>query len=138
MQKGKQQLLYVLSSVASLLVDNALYYVLELLLGSVLGQYTASVCYLIARACSSFLNFNLNRLVFGRKGSYGKSLLRYYCLALPVALAGSVFTNLFTSLFRIQTPEGSSAVKLVVDGALYVVNYLVQKAWVFKDDNKKT
>ena len=137
MKKGRQQILYVLSSIASVLVDNGLFYVLERLLGPLLGTYAASVCYLVARAASSFLNFNLNRLVFASKGSYGKAMLKYYCLAIPVALAGTGLTTLFSGLLRIRTPEGNSAVKLVVDGALYVVNYLVQKTWVFRDSKEE-
>ena len=139
MEKAKQPIRFVLSSLASVLADNGLFYVLELFLGPLLGSYATPVCYLIARACSSFLNFNLNnRLVFQNQGNYGKALLKYYCLAVPVAFAGTGLTTLFSNLFHIQSALGNSAVKLVVDSVLFVVNYFIQKFWVFsKTDSKK-
>ena len=137
MEKAKQPIRYVLSSLASVAVDNGLFYVLELLLGPLLGSYATAVCYLIARACSSFLNFNLNnRLVFHNKGHYGRALLKYYCLAVPVACAGTGLTTLFSNILQVQTAQGNTAVKLAVDAALYIVNFLVQKFWVFKDTKK--
>ena len=84
MAKGKQPLLYVLSSVASWAVDTGGFFVLSLLFGGMLGAYSEPVCNVAARVISSFFNFNLNnRLVFQNSGSYGKALLRYYCLAVP-------------------------------------------------------
>ena len=96
MEKAKQPIRYVLSSVSSFLVDVGLFYVLKLLLGSLLGVYAEPVCNVTARAASSFFNFNLNnRLVFGNTGSYGKALFRYYCLAVPQAAASTVLWTLF-------------------------------------------
>ena len=77
MKKGKQPLLYVLSSVASWVVDTGGFFMLSLLLGAALGAYSEPVCNVTARVISSFFNFNLNnRLVFQNTGSYGKALFR--------------------------------------------------------------
>ena len=132
MKKGKQPLLYVLSSVASWAVDTGGFFVLSLLFGPVLGTYSEAVCNIAARVISSFFNFNLNnRLVFQNTGSYGKALLRYYCLAVPQLAASTLLLTLLVHLLKIETTHGDTAVKIVVDGCLFVASYFIQKFWVF-------
>ena len=81
---------------------------------------------------SSFFNFNLNnRLVFQNTGSYGKALLRYYCLAVPQLAASTLLLTLLVHLLKIETTHGATAVKIVVDGCLFVASYFIQKFWVF-------
>ena len=69
MKKGKQPILYILSSVASWVVDTGLYALLRFLLGPLLGIYAEPVCNLVARALSSFFNFNLNNVICWTKYS---------------------------------------------------------------------
>ncbi len=142
MEKAKQPLKYVLSSVASWAVDTGLFYVFELLLSAVLGKLAEPVCNVAARVISSFFNFNVNnRLVFPSELPYGKVLLRYYGLAIPQLAASTILISLFVYLLHVQTPAGSTAVKIVVDGALFVASFFIQKFWVFaakktkKDDS---
>ena len=132
MKKGKQPILYTLSSLASFLLDTGLFYVLHLLLNTTLGVYAEPVCNLIARALSSFFNFNMNRLVFQSKGAYGKEMLRYYCLCIPQAFASTALLTLCVRLAGIESAEGSAAVKVLVDGTLFVLSFFIQKYRVFK------
>ena len=138
MEKAKQPIRYVLSSVSSFLVDVGLFYVLKLLLGSLLGVYAEPVCNVTARAASSFFNFNLNnRLVFGNTGSYGKALFRYYCLAVPQAAASTVLLTLFVYLFHAESAQSSTIVKIVVDCVLFIASFFIQKFWVFSQKDTK-
>ena len=138
MEKAKQPIRYVLSSVSSFLLDAGLFYVLKLLLGTPLGVYAEPVCNVAARAASSFFNFNLNnRLVFGNTGSYGKALLRYYCLAIPQLAASTLLLTLFVRLLHVESAQGSTIVKIVVDGVLFVASFFIQKFWVFSKNDKK-
>ena len=68
MKKGKQPILYTLSSVSSFLLDIGLFHVLNWMLNGMLGSYAVPVSNLTARALSSFYNFNMNRLVFRSGG----------------------------------------------------------------------
>ena len=139
MRKGKQPLLYVLSSVASWAVDTGGFFVLSLLLGAALGTYSEAVCNIAARVISSFFNFNLNnRLVFQNTGSYGKALLRYYCLAVPQLAASTLLLTLLVHLLRIETTHGATGVKIAVDGCLFVASYFIQKFWVFPHKDKQS
>lgn len=134
MGKARQPLLYTLSSVASWAVDTGLFYGLRLLLGTALGGHSEIVCNVLARVASSFFNFNVNnRLVFGNRGPYGPTLLRYYCLAVPQLAASTLLLTLFVRLLHVQTAEGATLVKIVVDGCLFVASFFIQKLWVFSD-----
>ena len=139
MKKGKQPLLYVLSSVASWAVDTGGFFVLSLLFGPALGTDSAAVCNIAARVISSFFNFNLNnRLVFQNTGSYGKALLRYYCLAVPQLAASTLLLTLLVHLLGIETTHGATGVKIAVDGCLFVASYFIQKFWVFPHKDKQS
>ena len=111
MEKAKQPLRYLLSSVASWVVDTGLFYLFDLLLGAVLGELAEPVCNIAARAISSFFNFNVNnRLVFENRGSYGKAMLRYYCLAVPQLAASTLLLNLFVYLLKVDSAQGATLV----------------------------
>ena len=134
MKKGKQPILYALSSGTSALLDTGLFHVLNLLLRTVLGAWSVPVSYVTARAVSSFFNFNLNnRLVFQNRGSYGKALLRYYCLAVPQLAASTLLLTLVVFLLKLESTEATTAAKITVDGLLFIASYFIQKFWVFRD-----
>lgn len=138
MDKARQPLRYVLSSVASWAVDTGLFFVFDLLFGSLLGALAEPVCNVAARALSSFFNFNVNnRLVFCSELPYGKSLLRYYCLAIPQLAASTLLLTLFVHLLHVASAGGSTAVKVAVDAVLFVASFFIQKFWVFSQRGKE-
>ena len=133
MKKGKQPLLYVLSSVASWAVDTGGFFVLSLLFGAALGAYSEPVCNVAARVISSFFNFNLNnRLVFQNTGSYGKALVRYYCLAVPQMLISAGLVALLSRLAETGASVLTTAIKFCVDILLFFISFRIQQSWVFK------
>lgn len=136
MKKGREPLLYTLSSLSSFLLDTGLFYGLHLLFSAFLGVYTEPICNLTARALSSFYNFNMNRLVFRSRGSYGKEVLKYYCLCIPQALVSTGLITLFVNLLRVENSSGATAVKVAVDGILFVISFFIQKFWVFRKEEK--
>lgn len=132
MGKFIQLLKYSLSSVASWVIDNGLFLLCKTLLGVRLGGLADLVCTVIARAFSSFFNFNANnRLVFEHKGGYGKALLRYYCLAVPIMLCSAGLVTLLDHVLGVTAPTLSTAIKIVVDAILFLASYTIQKNWVF-------
>ena len=137
MKKAKQPLFYVLSSLASWLVDTGLFFLLELFIGPLLGISAEAVSNITARVLSSFFNFNVNnRLVFHSELPYGKTLLRYYCLAIPQLAASTLLLMLFVRLLHVESAAGSTAVKIMVDSVLFVAGFFVQKFWVFSKNTK--
>ena len=139
MKKGRQPLLYTLSSVASWAVDTGGFYLLHLLFGSALGSLAELVCNIAARVISSFFNFNLNnRMVFQHEGAYGKALRRYYCLAVPQLAASTILLTLFVRMLKIESTNGATAVQIIVDGCLFVASFFIQKYWVFSSGKENT
>ena len=139
MGKFRQLIKYSLSSVASWVIDNGLFLLLKTLLVSRLGAAADLVCTAVARAISSFFNFNANnRLVFEHQGGYGKALLRYYCLAVPIMLCSAGLVTLLDHVFGVTAPSLSTAIKICVDAILFLASYTIQKKWVFsREENDK-
>ncbi len=123
---------YTGSALVSALVDEGLFQLLAPLAGDILSS-------LGARAVSSLLNFFMNRnLVFRSRESLGSSMLKYYALALPVALAQAGLTwGLGLLLRALKLGFLSSFSHLVVMVALYFVTFFVQQRWVFANKTKK-
>ena len=126
---------YTLSSVASAAVDLGAYTLLDRLLqGTLSGLALTAAAGIPARVISSLLNFFMNKkLVFQSDVSTGKSMLRYYCLALPQMAAQVLLTQGVYTLFGI--PETSVILRpvlyAVVMTVLYILSYMIQQRWVF-------
>ena len=130
MGKFSQLIKYSLSSIASWAIDVGMFLLLKILLDARLGDFSDLVCTAAARAVSSFFNFNANnRLVFGHRGDYGRALLRYYCLAVPIMLC---------HVLGVSAPTLSTAIKVCVDVLLYLASFTIQKKWVFSQKHDKT
>jgi dolichol-phosphate mannosyltransferase len=94
-----------------------------------------------ARLTSSLMNFFLNRkVVFHSDDSLGKTLLRYYALAVPIALSQMLLTHGINTLFGIdESLVGLRAViYAVVMTVLYLVSFLVQQRWVFSKKQRNS
>lgn len=89
-------------------------------------------CCILARAFSSILNFLLNRrMVFSANVPLKKSLARYYCLVVPIAIISSAATALIELIPIFNTAFLIMLLKLVIDCALFIASYTLQKKWVF-------
>lgn len=129
-------LLYLLSSLAGALLDLLVFYVARLLLdGAVSDAVAVLLATVIARACSSFLNFNLNKsVVFHGQGGYGKTLLRYYALCVPQMLLSAGLVHLLSRWASSGAGVLTTLIKFVVDLALFFVSFRVQQGWVFREE----
>lgn len=133
---------FLLSSGASMLIDNGLFYLIMKLFGAGLGKYATVYATVIARIFSSFANFNANNsVVFGNKGNYRRAMLRYYCLCIPQMLvsAGAVTGLVFLAgrlLGHSCPPLLATLIKIVVDTILFFLSYHIQREWVFSSKEK--
>ena len=93
----------------------------------------AAVAGVGARVISSLLNFFLNKkLVFRSNADTGKTMLRYYCLAVPQMLLQILLTDGAYVLFHVK-PTGvlHTLIYVVVMILLYIIGYMIQQRWVF-------
>lgn len=128
---------YALSSVVSAVADTGLFGLLSALLaGALAGAALTAAATAGARVLSSLLNFSLNRwVVFQSRGPLGRSLARYYALALPMLLAQFLLTEGVLRAARISDRETllRTVIYAVVMAGLFVGSYVIQHRWVFEE-----
>jgi len=88
----------------------------------------------IARAISSGFNFFFNKcIVFGKKdGGVRPMIIKYYALCAFAMLTSSQLVALISSAPFITGALFVTISKLFVDSVLFVLNYIIQKRWVFR------
>lgn len=133
---------YTAVSLLSALVDEGMYILLSFLLNPLASGFTLVASATAgARLTSSLMNFFLNRkVVFHSDDSLGKTLLRYYALAIPIALSQMLLTHGINTLLGIdESLVGLRAViYAVVMTVLYLVSFLVQQRWVFSKKQRNS
>ena len=126
---------YALSSILSFAVDIGVFWLAMTFLGGFMGVWGVVGCTAIARAASSFFNFNINRqLVFQQRNDFGGHLRRYYTLAvLQMLVSAGVLWLLATLLDELQAVWLLTAMKILVDTTLFFLSYYIQRKWVFAE-----
>lgn len=128
---------YTLVSLSSAVIDEGCYIVFSRLLQGVLTALPlTAAATAAARIVSSLYNFFMNKKVVFQSGvSTGVALLRYYALALPMLAAQALLTHGVYTLLAI--PEDATGLRAliyaVVMTVLYLVSYMVQQRWVFRE-----
>lgn len=126
---------YSLSSVVCFLLDSGLVFLFNVLLQGVLsGLVLTTVRDVLARAVSSLVNFFMNKkLVFHSDASTGRAMLRYYCLAVPQAIAQILLDQTFCQLLGIQDSQSGlrTLIHILAMCILFLLSYSIQQRWVF-------
>ncbi len=125
---GSRILLFLSASIASFIVDYALYLWFTAL------KFPPGIPFLAARAISSVVNYLLNRNVVFNSKNAKHSTLKYFALATVVMLLGTGVT-FAADIFL----DGGwlLAVKIVYDIIMYFINYIIQRDFVFRSEKKR-
>lgn len=120
---------YAVSSLASSIIDLVAFALLNATFAMAgLGSLAIAAATFAARAMSGVANFCINRqLVFKRQAKSGAGV-RYAILWVACMCASA---GLVTALNVVMPFVPPVVIKVVVDTALFFVNYRVQEAWVF-------
>ena len=125
---------YTVNSIVCAAVDTGLFTLFTALLKKTLEGFALTAAAGVgARVISSLLNFFLNKkLVFRSNADTGKTMLRYYCLAVPQMLLQILLTDGAYVLFHVK-PTGvlHTLIYVVVMILLYIIGYMIQQRWVF-------
>ena len=88
-----------------------------------------AIAKVLARLASGVVNYTLNKkLVFEDKGSAAKSGLRYVC----IFILNLILSVVLTSTLHLLLGVSENIITIPVDIFLFIANYFVQRAWVFK------
>ena len=128
----KVMIKFALSSLGSTLIDLGVFYLVMRFLAGIFGPFAELAATVIARASSSFVNFNTNnKLVFENEGNYKRALIRYYCLCIPQMLVSAALVTFLNGLLANTAPIIATAIKFLVDTFLFFISYQIQREWVF-------
>lgn len=128
---------FLISSLGSTLIDLTVFYLMMRFFGAAAGRYAELISTAVARALSSFANFNANNsVVFENKRGYKRALVRYYCLCIPQMLVSAGLVTLINRLLSNSVPIIATLIKFAVDICLFFISYQIQREWVFSQKNK--
>ena len=85
---------------------------------------------ILARVLSSLFNYYINRHSVFKSGSK-KSFVRYYVLAVLLMLTSAGAVHF---LYSEWLHNGEVLLKMLVDTALFLFAFVVQRKWVFKKE----
>lgn len=123
-------LAFCCSSLISTLAEMVIFY---LLIKFVFGNGNAILwATVVARVCSSLINFTVNRSkVFGGRGNVLISLLKYAALAIPLMLISAYSIKGLTYLLGVESELLTTLIKMAVDTLLFFISFRIQQNWVF-------
>ena len=126
----RQAAVFVLTSVLGFLVDIGVFVLLiDALFDGHPTVRAVGICTVVARVVSALVNYVDNHLLVFRTGArVHHSVVRYAVLAVGLVTASWLLT---TALAQVLAHHVVWA-KLIVDSALFLVSYLVQRHWVFR------
>ena len=127
---------FTLNSVISTLFELCIFTLLNWLLDmtGITISIKLLIATVIARVCSSIVNYTINKKAVFRSGGKA-SMRRYYTMWLCQMGASYGLVYLFVDLTGAKGLL-KTVVKMAVDTTLFFVGYFVQKNWVFRDDDK--
>ncbi|MCG1021535.1 bifunctional glycosyltransferase family 2/GtrA family protein [Sutcliffiella horikoshii] len=118
---------FILSSVLSFGVDILLFALFIMMLNGIFVESYILLATIVSRVLSSLFNYTLNRkVVFQSHSSH--ALIKYFSLSVAQMLASAGGVYIFFELIGF----GEVGIKVVVDGLLFLVSYVIQREWVFK------
>ncbi len=129
----KHVLLYILASVGSWGIDLGLFYLFSTYVFTGNAEQQVFISTLLARIISGFGNFLLLFFfVFDRRRGFAQKLGKYATLfVINLCLSGGL-----TYAFKFL-PAALTFIKFVVDAVISIVNYFINRIWVFASKKRK-
>ncbi len=122
---------YIMASLSSFLVDILLFTIFLKLLPEINKGIVTSIVLssILARIVSSLYNFKINeKMVFKNKSK--NSIIKYFVL---VVIQMFFSAYLVSGLFSL-THINSTLLKIMVDLVIFIINFIIQREWVFKNN----
>lgn len=125
----KQFFKYIFASVSSFLLDLLLFTIfIKVFAGNANKAFISTV---IARILSSLYNYFINSKMVFKK--YSKSsIYKYFILVVVMMLVSAFVVNAIGKIY----PDNLVLIKIIVDVIIFIMNYVIQREWVFKGEAK--
>lgn len=126
---GRLFVKFIISSVSSLVIDLALFYVFSRLFIDDFPLHYILISTVLARVISSIYNYVVNyKYVFKSKHNVSKSGLKYFGLAVIIMLLSAFFVSVINGYSH--TTE-LLIIKIIVDLVLFLMSYYIQRKYIF-------
>ena len=94
---------------------------------------TIVISTILARIISSIYNFVINsKLVFKNKNK--TSIIKYFILVISQMLISAFIVSELFNIFK----TNATAIKVIVDAIIFVINFIIQREFIFKNNYWKT
>lgn len=122
---------YIFASLSAFVIDIILFNAFIAMLANVDFAYKIVVATILARVISSLYNFKVNaKMVF--KNMSKNSFIKYVILVIVQMMVSAVSVQVLNKMLTINV----TAIKVVVDAVIFMVNFVVQREVVFKERKK--
>lgn len=121
---------YIFSSGSSFILDLGLFTLFHSLLIKldIKESLVIIISTVLARVLSSLYNYFINsRIVFKNKNK--KAIIGYYILVIIQMIISALLVSLVKKIFN----ENVTIIKFFIDIIIFVVNYIIQKKFIFKE-----
>lgn len=126
-KKYKTFIYYTFSSGVCFFADQFLFYIFRILTTGLFGDNSIFLSAVIARAISSFLNYIINRNVVFNNKERKNTIYKYYALVIIQLCISTILVYTIYKAININ----DSIIKVFVDIMIFIVNYFVQKKYIF-------
>ena len=116
---------YIISAVSSFLLDILLF---TLFVNIIKIDQKIIVATVLARIISAVYNFVINSKLVFKKGSKS-SIIKYIILSIIQMLVSGYAVTYIAKFININ----ATVIKIVVDTIIFLVNFVIQREWVFKN-----
>ena len=121
---------YMFSAGSSFGLDLFLFTIFNYLLKN-LTATSIILATVLARIISSFYNYFVNsRFVFKNHSKY--SIIQYYILVIIQMILSAVSVNLIS---KVIMEVNVTIIKFFVDVIIFIINYIIQRNYIFKHNN---
>ena len=121
---------YIFSAISSFILDILLFALFMKVLPDSIGRRII-VSTILARVISSLYNYLVNsRVVF--KKSRKSSIVKYFILVIVQMFASGFIVDALSKHVFSFNP---TLIKIIVDSVIFIVNFFIQREWVFKNKN---
>ena len=116
---------YIFSAISSFLVDIVLFTLILTCIKNITNAILIST--ILARIVSSLYNYLINsKLVFKKMNKY--SLFKYFFLVIIMMFVSGLTVDYLVELIK----WNATLVKIIVDAIIFVINFIVQREFIFK------
>lgn len=112
---------YILSALSSFIIDILLFTILLHFINNIM------ISTILSRIVSSIYNFYINKKLIFKKSSKN-SLYKYFILVIVQMFLSGLLVTKLDGILNIST----TLIKIIVDGIIFVINFIIQREWVFK------